>query len=160
LVSALNIDDSSCNWTYTNAGISGYNVAEYSAVVDSVVAGISSYQYYALINLGVNDMGSMPNETTWKANYQTIIDSVKTKWPSIKIYLAKPWGQGWDTEANTMAGWIDDLVTANAGVAYVGIDERGWLKTCVATCSYDGIHYTDPIGTNAAAGEWKTILGY
>lgn len=99
------------------------------------------------------------NETTDKANYQLIIDAIHAKWPLAKIYLSKPWKQGFDTEGATFAGWIDDLITANSGVCFEGINENVWFKNGVATYSDDGIHY-NAAGKIECANQWETVLGY
>jgi hypothetical protein len=112
-----------------------------------------------LINLGVNELGSLPAEATWKANYQTIIDAVHAKWPYALIYLAKPWKYGKDTEAATVAGWIDGLIAANSGLCFEGIDENVWFRNGVAIYSDDGIHY-NTAGSAEADNQWVTVLGY
>jgi hypothetical protein len=101
----------------------------------------------------------MPNETTWKTNYQTIIDAIHTKWVDVKIYIVKPWKCNFDTEATTTAGWIDDLIAANTGVVYAGHNEAIWLKNDWATLTADCVHYS-AAGDAECASQWATVLGY
>jgi hypothetical protein len=116
----------------------------------------------ALINLGVNDwLPGLPNEVTWKANYQTVIDALVAKWPAIHIYIAKSWNRGYDASAATVGEWIDDLITANPGVVFAGHNEQVWLKGADdgATMTIEGIHYS-VAGYAEAVNQWKTALGY
>jgi hypothetical protein len=115
-----------------------------------------------LIDLGVNDWTpAMPDETTWKANYQYIIDAIHTKYVNSRIYIAKVWTRFNDVKAATMAGWIDDLITANGGVVILGHDEQVWLKgdDDGATMTTDGVHYS-VAGYTECMNQWLTILGY
>lgn len=114
---------------------------------------------YVLINLGVNEMASLPAEATWENNYQIVIDAVKTKYPQALIWLVRPWKRGYTAAANTIAGWIDTIVSSNLGVVYVGPDERIWLEggDDGATMTTDGIHYSDA-GVVEASNQWSTIL--
>lgn len=114
------------------------------------------------MNIGVNDWYTgMPNETTWKTNYQTIIDALHTKWASVKIYITKPWNRNHDADAITMAGWIDDLITANPLVLYEADDESDWLKGADngAAMTLDGTHYSTA-GNTEKKNQAMTVLGY
>jgi lysophospholipase L1-like esterase len=164
LIAALQIHDSTCIWGYTNVGVNSTTVASWATNISTVLNGIATLNVhnYVFINLGVNDWGGgLPNETTWKANYQTIIDAVVAKWPTAKIYIAKPWDRGYTSSATTMAGWIDDLISANSGVVYAGHNESVWLKGADdgATMTSDGIHYS-AAGNTECAAQWETVLGY
>jgi len=114
------------------------------AILASMPANPLTGQVRVLTNWGANDFTVLPTETAWKANYQMIIDAVRVKWPTALVYLSKPWSRGNDTNADTLAGWIDDLVAANPGVAFVADDERVWLKGADdgATMTTDGVHYS------------------
>jgi lysophospholipase L1-like esterase len=124
------------------------------------LGGITITQQYALINLGVNSIQDQ-TETPTKTFYQYIIDAINTKWPLCKIYITKPWARGSDSYADTLAGWIDDLITANPGVAYLADDERGWYKGADngATMTSDGIH-PSAAGNAEKINQMVTVLGY
>ena len=160
-MSRLLASDVGCLHFRINVGVAGATVASTAAAIDTILAGQGVERLkYVLINLGVND-GSSPNEATWKTNYQYIIDAVHTKWSEAKIYLAKPWKLNCDSTAVTMAGWIDDLITANSGVCYEGHNEYVWLKGADdgATYTSDGTHYSDA-GKAETVNQWMTALGY
>jgi lysophospholipase L1-like esterase len=124
------------------------------------------YPAVILLNLGVNDLGftapgSLPNQTTWQNNYIAIIDALNAQWPSVPIYLMKPWKQGFDANCDTLAGWIDNVIAARPAAAFAGPDERTWLKSGDngATRTSDGVHYS-AAGHTECAAQWKTTLGY
>lgn len=160
-MSQLLNEEANCVHFGINVGVAGATVASTKAAIDTILTGQSVARLkYALINLGVND-GSSPDETTWKTNYQYIIDAVHTKWSEAKIYIAKPWKLNTDAKAITMAGWIDDLITANSGVCYEGHNEYVWLKGTDngATYTSDGTHYSDA-GKIEVINQWMAALGY
>lgn len=158
------IEDTPRNWA-----VAGKTVATLKSSIDDYISGHSINAWVDknifLINLGANDVGGALDEATWKANYQYIIDAILAKWPYAKIYIAKPWRRGYATECNTLAGWIDNLITSNAitypGQVFLGHDEQGWLEggDNGATMTTDGIHYSTA-GHAECASQWLTILGY
>jgi hypothetical protein len=159
-VAQLLIEDSTCAWTISDEGVSGYSIYQIASIIDGVISPYRYYQHYALINLGVNGMPTQ-EETATKTYYQYIIDALHTKWPAIKIYLTKPWMRGYDTESTTLAGWIDDLIAANPGVCFVADDESIWLKGADngATMTVDGVHYS-VAGEAEKTNQMVTVLGY
>jgi lysophospholipase L1-like esterase len=127
-----------------------------------VLVGVTTLSNHVFINLGVNDwVSGLPNETTWKANYQTIIDAVHAKFADAKIYIVKPWSRNHNSDAVTVAGWIDDIIAANSGVVFAGHDESGWLKGADdgATMTSDGVHYSTA-GNAECISQWETVLGF
>lgn len=117
---------------------------------------------YVLMNWGVNEqIAGLPAEATWETNYYTILDAINAKWPNAKCYLMRPWAQGQDADADTMAGWIATVVTARSAFANLGPDERVWLKGADngATNTSDGVHYS-AAGQTAAVTAWLSTLGY
>lgn len=162
LIALLEIDEPVCGWNYTNKAVGGTTVANWASSIDASLATIATEQEYVLINLGVNDwMSGLPNETTWKTNYQYIINAIHAKWVGAKIYLVKPWDRGHDEDATTMAGWIDALIAANSGVVFAGHNESVWLKSDDDgwTYTWDGVHY-GAAGDTECASQWETVLGY
>lgn len=140
----------------------GTTVAYWAANIDTMLSDIGiEIPKSIFVNLGVNEQSSLPAEATWKTNYQYCIDAFHTKWSSATIYISKPWKRGYTTEANTMAGWVDDLIAANPGVASAGHDERTWLENGDngVTMTYDGVHYS-AAGIAEIIDQWLTILGY
>lgn len=142
MISGLNADYNSSPGRYfkedlpRNWAVGGYTVANIKANIDTWLGSHFYHDFYEnnifLINLGVNDMLAMPDGTTWKSDYSYIIDALLTKYPGAKIFLTKSWMAGYDTLADTVAGYVDDLVAAyavsNPDCVYVGDDERVWRK--------------------------------
>lgn len=154
LIEHLNLDRSSKSWVEElprNWAISGRSVADVKSSIDSWLTYHvydATRTYLFLINLGANDIESdghpAPDETTWKSNYQYIIDALTAKFTGCKIILSKPWERSANNNSLTTAGYIDDLVAANPGVVYAGDDENVWKKSIDdgATQTIDGQHYS------------------
>lgn len=120
---------------------------------------------YVTMNWGVNDMEGWPlDEGEWKMNYLTIIDWAHTLFPNAKVYLSYPWRGGYDTQAATMRGWIDDMMNQRyfliPGVdeaVTIKRDDNGWL----ATDGSEGgsfVHYTVPFGVQCYADAMSQII--
>lgn len=120
----------------------------------------SGARVWVLTNYGANDVMAMPTEATWKATAQSYIDQLVAYQAGARIYFAKPWRRGYAANCATLAGWIDDIVAANPGVAFVGHNENVWLEggDDGATMTTDGVHYSEA-GNAAVAALWKTIVG-
>ena len=143
----------------TPMAVTGQTVAYWAANIGASIAASDGTPDYVLINLGANDVVSLPAEATWKANYLTVADAIAAKWPGVPVYLVKVWKRGEAADCDTLAGWIDDLV-AQRSFLHVGHDERGWLEggDDGATMTTDGIHYS-AAGQTECAAQWKTVLG-
>jgi lysophospholipase L1-like esterase len=149
-----------------NAAISGYTVAQTKSSIDSWITGYiydSNKLNIFLISLGLNDCHTpLPDAATWKANYQYIIDALKTKYPNAVFFLSKIWGVGRDANAATMAGWVDDLVAATPAYVFAGDDEQVWKKgdDDGATMTSDGTHLSDAGQIEKEAQENAIIEAY
>lgn len=121
-----------------------------------------SARVVALINIGVNDFsGALPDQTAWQNAMLSLIDRISYRWPDSAIYIMRPWARGFDTRADTMAGWIDNVIAARPTRAALGPDERVWLKGADdgATMTTDGTHYS-AAGNAEVVEQWLTTLGY
>lgn len=129
--------------------------------IDENLASVVRPPLVVLCNLGVNDcwFGLLPAEATWKANYKYIIDAMLAKWPTITVYLAKPWMRDYTAECNTIAGWIDDIIADYSGEVLLGHDERVWLEggDDGVTMTLEGIHY-NAAGNAECTAQWVAIL--
>lgn len=119
-----------------------------------------------LINFGANDYCcGMPDQTTWQNKLTELIDKVTLRWPQAEIYVMIPWSRDLDSQADTMAGWIANVVATRPNT-HIGPDERVWLKGSDngATNTEDGIHYShfgNPgPGNTAATAAWTAALGF
>jgi hypothetical protein len=128
--------------------------------IDANLGDVSGTVTRIAINLGVNEIiTTLPAEATWKADYTSIIDSLRAKWPTAEIWLAKPWAQGEGANSDTIAGWIDDIVGGYVSGVAVGPDERTWLENGDdgATYTTDGVHYSSAAQPVCAA-EWLAVM--
>lgn len=144
-------------------GSPGYTVATTKTYVDANLASVTGTANLITINLGANDVSAMPVEANWKADLTSIINSLRAKWPSATIYIARPWRRSYLTQCNTLATWISDIVTIfNSPYVVVGMDERIWLENGDdgVSLTTDGIHYNTTTGQTAAATAWMTAMGY
>lgn len=146
-------------------GISGYTVAQMAAAIAAQLATITYTPDAVLINLGTNDLASLPAEETWKANYRTIISAVHTAYPLAEIYLSKPVRLQADppstphADTATMHGYIDDLV-AEQVYLHAGADETALEGgDGYATNFADALH-PNHAGYTAYAALMVTALGY
>lgn len=150
-------------WQAYNGGVGGSTVWSYLPLADGILAAFPAdaspgdYKVVTL-NWGANDVGSLPAEATWEADYLAIIDKVHAKAPNAKVYLMRPWRRGYDAECATLHGWIDTIVAARA-FTYVGPDEAVWMKGADdgATMTVDGVHYS-AAGTTEAAAQWLAVI--
>jgi len=111
---------------------------------------------------GANDWsGGLPAEVTWEADYEAILDAIHAKWPTVRVYIMRPWDRGHDADAAIVSGWITTIQTARSSFVTVGPDEAVWLKGADngATMTTDGVHYS-AAGNAEAAIQWQAVLGY
>jgi hypothetical protein len=153
------------SWGFSDAGLSGATLASTLAALTATLAGMpianEGGSLRVLINLGVNDMGGLPPEATWEANYEALIDAIVAKWPAALVYLMRPWKVGFDAAAATLHSWIAVVQAARATTTFVGPDEAIWLKGSDNGSSetVDGIHYT-PAGDALCVAQWQAVLGW
>lgn len=139
-------------------------MATMKALVDADIAARPADEWigYLLFNLGVNDVAQgLPSQAVWEANLAYILDAFHAKWPNIQVYVARPWYRANPAGCDTIAGWIANVVTARAGWATLGPDERVWLEggDDGATMTSDGTHYS-AAGLIENAAQWQTVMGY
>jgi lysophospholipase L1-like esterase len=151
-------------WFVSNGGATGATLATTLAALSTILAGMplanEGGSLRVLINLGVNDMGSLPAEAAWEANYLSMIDAILAKWPTARVYLMRPWKQGFDALSATLHSWIDVIRAARAAAVFVGPDEAIWLKGSdngVTNTPGDGIHYS-AAGNAACVAQWMAVL--
>lgn len=108
-----------------------------------------------MINIGSNDLAGALVQSTIQANFLNIIDLTHAKYPSAPIYIAKPWRRGFNANANTFAGYIDNVMALRSFVKS-GPNEIIWMENGDdgATYSSDGIHY-NAAGQLKCAQQWQ-----
>jgi hypothetical protein len=117
---------------------------------------------WALIDIGVNDtLAPATGQAAFEASLGSVLDKIHAAWPSCQIRVAKVWARGRDALCDTVAGYIDNVLSTRAAFAAVGHDERVWMKGADdgATMSYDGVHYS-AAGNAECAVQWHTAMGY
>jgi lysophospholipase L1-like esterase len=151
-------------WTYVDAGVSGATVVStvtgIAAILAAMPAAAGARTITALINLGVNDLNTaLPAEAIWEANYLAILDAIVAKWPTARVWVMRPWKQGFDANCDVLAGWIATLVAARPAFVALGPDERIFYKAAdngVANTT-DGIH-PSVAGNVAIVAAWQALL--
>lgn len=162
LCKELNINSPSSTWQIVgndNYAISGATVASIKTYVDANLAAETFTAHKIVINLGANDVGSLPAEATWKANLTSIINSFRAKW-NCDIYISRVWRRNFASACDTVAGWIEDVVATYQSGVYVADDERDWLEggDDGATMTTDGIHYS-AAGQTEKVNQMKAVFG-
>jgi hypothetical protein len=146
--------------TQATGGITAEGMAsEIDADIAAIVAKGGSDPAWAQVNLGTNNVYPL-DEASYKAAMGYIIEALHTQWPDIKIFVPLIWRRDVPAACDTVDGWIGDIVSTYSAYAYVGHDERVWLKggDNGATMTSDGIHYS-LAGDAEAASQWDTVLG-
>lgn len=134
-----------------------YWAANAGANFDAGCANVSrdSGTQVVLYNVGVNDLQALPAEATFKADVLAALDALHARLPDALVFVTRPWKRGFDAEADTVAGWLSDVVATRAW-ARDGDDERAWFKppcdTEALPCTYstDGVHWDDGGGLGQA----------
>jgi lysophospholipase L1-like esterase len=129
-------------WRLYQNGIQGSTVANWAGYIDSQLALCACDEVrVVLINLGANDVVSLPDQTTWQNNYLVILDAIHARFPNAVVYVTRPWSRGFDATFDTIASRIANVVAARS-FAQIGDDERDWMKSTDdgATYTYDGVH--------------------
>lgn len=111
-----------------------------------------------ICNLGVNDFVGMPSQATIETAYLTIVDAMKAKWPNVRVWLMRPWKQGYDAAADTMATYIGNVQSSRSSFVSLGPDERVFLRGSDngASETTDGIH-PSALGQTLYANEWFAL---
>lgn len=148
-------------WSNINDAISGSTAASQAARIATITDTLPGPATRVLLNLGVNDWDAGATKAAWESDMTTIIHGIHAKFPSMQVYISRPWQRGHDTDATTYSGWIDDLIAADPSYVHGGDDEAVWLKggDNGATNTSDGKHYS-AAGETAKAAATKTAIGY
>lgn len=131
--------------------------------VDAFITTVSMRPDFVLLNIGANDFFLGTGSAAYQSDLAYTLDAAHVAWPFARILVAKPWRRTYDTESDTMAGWIDTVLATRGPWAAVGIDERATpgLKNGDDGVTYttDGIHPNAP-GYALVATQWQAVLGY
>lgn len=152
-------------WSSGAIGRSGATVATAKANIDARLSVTTSGADVININLGANNIrngGSSMDEASVKSDYRYILNAHHAKWPNAQVYISKPWRRTYETNANTFAGWVDDLIAEEATWRKLGDDERDWLDggDDGATYTYDlDCHYND-LGDAKKIEKLLDAMGY
>ena len=159
LTTAITAAVSPNTWANNNVAQGAQGAAYFSTNIATILAGQPDNHTTVLINLGVNDFGVL-TDPTWTADMLTTIDAIHSKWIGAQVYLMRTWKRGFDSDANTYATSIANIVAARPSFVHLGPDEAVWLKGSDngATNTTDGIHYS-AAGEAACVTAWRAVLG-
>lgn len=133
-----------------------------AANVDAWIAAAARAPEWALVNIGINDMGApATSQASYEADLAYVLDAMHTAWPACAVLVSKVWGRGYDAAAVTMGGWIGNVVTPRAAWVAISDDEGVWAKATDngATMTTDGVHYS-AAGNIEKAAQMLTAMGY
>ena len=187
LIGALRTIQTQSSWEWINAGRQGATIAEarpdgsipVGTLIDGAIANNPLIKNnperltHIAMNWGVNDQGeggANLTESLWISRYDAIISYLHDRFPNAVFYASYPWRVGWDTQAASMKGWIDTVIshcsnigaTCSAGVdeaIVIKANDNGYLETDIST-NGSGVHYTNPLGVGLYADAMKAVLGF
>lgn len=139
----------------------GWKISDIKGAIDAGLAALTTTPSYIFINEGVNETALTAIESSYKSDYQYVLDAIHTKFPTAQIRMSNVWKRNWDVTVNANVNqWIDDLVALNSSFCTAGDDERVWLENGDdgATYTTDGVHY-NAAGATEKAAQLVTILG-
>lgn len=138
----------------------GWSTAMLAAQVDAALAATTGTPERILLNIGAIDIGSLPGQAAFEADYAHVVDAFRTKWPAVIVYAAKPWRRGFDANATTLAGWITNVQATRSWLVN-GHDEAVWMKGSDdgATMTSDGLHYSSA-GNVEVVNQWRALTGF
>lgn len=142
----------------SRVGKGGYTAAALKADVDADLAARNGVTPdYILVDVGQNDLASMPTKAAWVANVGYILDAMHTKWPTAQIYVARVYSAGYPAETATIDDdWIPTVLSTRTGWASLGIDRRTVLNS---PGDLDGSEHPTRQGYTKMAAAWKVVLG-
>ncbi len=113
------------------------------------------------MNIGVNDIIAGTSQASFEADLAYTLDAMHTAWPYCKVGVSKVWLRNYDAQANTMAGWIDNVLATRSAWVTVSDDERVWMKGADngAAMTLDGIHCSIA-GDAERVNQLKAWMGY
>lgn len=156
LLAALNGSTGIAWAELSRVGVGGATVAVLKAEVDAdLTARPGVLPYAILIDMGQNDLASMPTKASWVANAGYILDAIHAKWPSARIGIARIYSAGYPDETATInTDWIPTVLSTRSW-AELGIDRSALLTT---VGDLDGTEHPTRQGYTKMAAAWQTIL--
>lgn len=141
--------------------VAGASVNNLRTQIDATLATYSDTPEFVLMNAGVNDTSGPTDQTSFENDYKYMLDAIHTKWPSAQCYLMRVWRRDFDTNCDTISGYINNVVTARSSFTHAGPDERVWMKSNDngATYTDDGVH-PNYAGLLESGAQWRSVMGY
>lgn len=138
---------------------SGYTVALMKPLIDADIAVRYDAPSHILCNLGANDVNTVIVQASFESDYGYILDAFHERFPDARIIVALVGRQSFDSQCNTLNGYIANVVGARSSFASIGPDERLLLKGSdnYATYTVDGVH-PNPAGHVVMAAAWKLAI--
>lgn len=140
--------------------VGGWTVADALSGLSTALDATTNVPSYVMIDLGTNEANDspFPTESVWKADYANLLDQIHAKWPNASILVAKVWRIGYDSQCDTLNGWIDAVIAeGRSSWVSVAFDEGDWLPSW----TLDGTHPDSRIGGyGEMARQWfSAIIG-
>jgi hypothetical protein len=148
-------------------GMGGYDIEAMKLYIDANLAAETDVPEKIIINIGTNDARkvTITAEAPFKASFQSVINSLQSKWPGVPIYVAKIW-RGDDpvtiTNSGIINGYIDWVIAQYGSGVYAGLNEAVTLENGDAGATYyqaDKIH-PNVLSQPLQATTWLTAMGY
>lgn len=147
----------------------GATVHDVALAIDDALAAALGTPSSVVLNIGSADLPELPDEGDWKSDYGYILDALQVQWPDVPIFVTIPWQAGYDDNADTLAGWLADVLSAGGiGLGFpdvvVGSDERITLQRDGVINPLPTRMYNDDApntaGHTALGGRYLTALGF
>jgi lysophospholipase L1-like esterase len=142
-----------------NWAVGGYTMAQCAAAIAGQIAAYTGDEPSRIfVNCGANDIDKVALSVTFGNNLRTIIGAILAEWPDCLVYVARPWGIGFDVLADEAAGIIATVVGEYAN-ASLGTDERVFLENGDNGATYmANDKHPNTAGYEKTATEWVTVI--
>lgn len=147
-------------------GTAGTGIDALLPILPAPIKAYPEWVTHIAMNWGANDMNGSLTESTWVSQYGSLVSYLHGRYPNAEFWIAYPWRRGYDTQAATMRGWVDSVISNCAGIGVVchaGPDEAVSIKASdngLLETDAGGVHYTNPLGVGLYATAMKAALGY
>jgi lysophospholipase L1-like esterase len=114
-----------------------------NAATDAWLAAQNSTPDLVLLNIGINDISIGTTQATFESNLGSLLDKVHVRYPEARVLVMRPWRQNFNSQCDQMDNfWIPNVLSSRSSWAFLGPDERVFLKhnDNGASRTTDGVH--------------------
>lgn len=149
----------------TRFSVGGYDIGEIKTYIDANLSSVTDIPEKIIMNVGANDIVEPTPEAQFKSEYTSVVNSLRSKFPGVPIYIAKVWrGDSAQNIINsgTINGYIDWIAAQYPSGVTLGLNEAITLENGDSGVTYYG---ADKVHPNAAsqsvqADAWLQAMGY